>query len=132
MCSFSPFLSSSLAVLPHLNVSFTKTAKPEPKQPSRAFGFPRYVRDGKEGIPEPEDCLPTEDRLKRVLEVSEANLSRKVKEVIQRYRTERSLSAIEVRNCDQEEYGDVVTTKNDAEKEPSFVILPVRRVASEG
>lgn len=41
---------------------------PEPAQPIRAYPVPRFTHNKSGEVPEPEACLPTEDRMRKVLD----------------------------------------------------------------
>ena len=41
---------------------------PEPAQPIRAYPVPKFIHNASGIVPEPETCLPTEDRLRKVLD----------------------------------------------------------------
>ncbi|KAM0745821.1 Thioesterase/thiol ester dehydrase-isomerase [Meredithblackwellia eburnea MCA 4105] len=83
---------------------------PEPSQPIRAFPVPRFSLSPDGKVPEPETCLPTEDRLQKVLS---GDLHPKLREYVERSESERRQSSIEVRNADNSEYGDIVSSKKE-------------------
>lgn len=58
-------------------------------------------------IPEPEECMATEDRMQSVLDSSK-NLPPKVRDYVQRNAAERRQSSIEVRNVDKYVISDIL------------------------
>jgi len=101
-----------------LNCSFQT---PEPAQPTFRVPIPGVNGIAVEGkrLPQPEECLPTEDRLQKVLH-DKPNLPRKLKEYIERRMKERRLSSIELRNVDKTELGWLVSMKKGAEAQAAY------------
>lgn len=90
---------------------------PEPNQVTRQFNVPSFplLPSGAHGpgkIPDPEDCLPTEDRLWKALDGKVA-LSEKFRDYIQRAAEERLRSSIEMRSVDPKDFGGIVSTSRD-------------------
>ncbi|CEQ39093.1 SPOSA6832_00564 [Sporobolomyces salmonicolor] len=86
---------------------------PEPKQPVRALPLPRWPlkwtrteeeererKERGEKIPEPEECEPTEEVLRKALDQAKS-LPEKLRTFVERNAEERRQSSIELRNTDK-------------------------------
>ncbi|GAA5846009.1 hypothetical protein JCM3766R1_001335 [Sporobolomyces carnicolor] len=108
---------------------------PEPKQPVRELGLPRwplrYTRTEEdeqdkreslgEKIPEPEECESTENVLKKALG-NAGTLPAKLKDYVERQIEERKLSSIEIRNTDKRDIGHIFSYERSASQQQLYWI----------
>ncbi|GAA5961032.1 hypothetical protein JCM21900_002280 [Sporobolomyces salmonicolor] len=105
---------------------------PEPKQPVRALPLPKWPlkwtrteeeererKERGEKIPEPEECEPTEEVLRKALDQAKS-LPEKLRTFVERNAEERRQSSIELRNTDKKDVGHIFSYERSASQQQLY------------